>query len=411
MFPRVWYQNFSRIALPRSIIPRITIPSSNQWMWKRETVQHFSKFFSPCFYSTNQEEISNIQTAQEESQDAAYLEKLAFQYMDNGQYDKAVSVLETVLGIIREEELVPAKQEEKAELLKLKATVLGNIGFVYSQMQDYDSSMQFYIEALKLDPHNYILLSNAGVLFHQNSKLREAIAMYEQALQIQPEDSMIRYRYAQALIQETKNAEKYEEQLRLCVATDLDNFIEPYGDLAIALARNNPDEALQIAQEMQAKNKDKKSVLPYHVKAYILAVNERYDEAVEVYSEAIEINPQDFESYFNIALLKEKQNDLDTALQFVAMTLELNPENTNAVSVLSRLLEKIGREDEAEAMLKQYAEKHPKNGYLITHLAATLIRLKKFDEAQELIDDFNSKYPEMSELMKPVQDVLNANRE
>ena len=65
----------------------------------------------------------------------------------------------------------------------------------------------------------------------------------------------------------------------------------------------------------------------WHFKGSAWANLRKYDKALECYEKAISINPQYSESYFNLGLLYEQQNDKQTACTYFLKAEELGKSN------------------------------------------------------------------------------------
>jgi tetratricopeptide (TPR) repeat protein len=67
----------------------------------------------------------------------------------------------------------------------------------------------------------------------------------------------------------------------------------------------------------------------WHFKGSAWANLRKYDKALECYEKAISINPRYAESYFNLGLLYEQQNDKQTACTYFLKAEELGKSNMN----------------------------------------------------------------------------------
>lgn len=67
----------------------------------------------------------------------------------------------------------------------------------------------------------------------------------------------------------------------------------------------------------------------WHFKGSAWANLRQYDKALKCYEKAISINPRYAESYFNLGLLFEQQNDKQTACTYFLKAEELGKSNMN----------------------------------------------------------------------------------
>jgi tetratricopeptide (TPR) repeat protein len=82
----------------------------------------------------------------------------------------------------------------------------------------------------------------------------------------------------------------------------------------------------------------------YSLRGQILGRQGKYDSAVLDLKRAIELNPQDSESHFNLALTYMFKCELNSALSSVECVLELNPNDGEAFSLFQHLIQELRQE-------------------------------------------------------------------
>ncbi len=80
-----------------------------------------------------------------------------------------------------------------------------------------------------------------------------------------------------------------------------------------------------------------------------LYADEKYDEAIEVYNRALEIDPKFTDAVHGLAMCYQAKGDLDAAIELTKRYLEQEPEDILAFTNLSMFYQKKGMIKEAEA--------------------------------------------------------------
>jgi tetratricopeptide (TPR) repeat protein len=80
-----------------------------------------------------------------------------------------------------------------------------------------------------------------------------------------------------------------------------------------------------------------------------LYADQKYDEAIEVYNRALEIDPKFTDAVHGLVMCYQAKGDLDTAIELTKRYIEQEPEDILAFTNLSMLYQKKGMIKEAEA--------------------------------------------------------------
>ena len=113
---------------------------------------------------------------------------------------------------------------------------------------------------------------------------------------------------------------------------------------------------------------------------------ERYGEAAEAYSRALELAGEpvagDWFLYYARGISYERTDNWDKAYADFRMALKLNPNQPQVLNYLGySLLEKNIKLDEALDMIERAVSAVPNDGYITDSLGWALYRLRRFDEA------------------------------
>ena len=79
-----------------------------------------------------------------------------------------------------------------------------------------------------------------------------------------------------------------------------------------------------------------------------LYADDKYDQAIETYKKALEINPKFTDAVHGIAMCYQAKGDLDMAIEVTKKHIEQDPEDILAFTNLSMFYQKKGMIQEAE---------------------------------------------------------------
>jgi len=67
-----------------------------------------------------------------------------------------------------------------------------NLGIAYKMLHKKDEALDYYNQALALEPNDYEILANIGSLYYDNGVYEKAVEFFLRALQIK-EDGILRF--------------------------------------------------------------------------------------------------------------------------------------------------------------------------------------------------------------------------
>jgi tetratricopeptide (TPR) repeat protein len=161
-----------------------------------------------------------------------------------------------------------------------------------------------------------------------------------------------------------------EVQIRMARLEAVDDDIDAARERLRRLRLSQPEQAQRL----------------FLVEGEILAQVDRHDEAYALYSNYLEINPQDEEILYARALIAEHLGLLDQAETDLLTLLEQDPDNTRALNALGyTLADRTDRYQEALAYIEKALQQTPDDPAVIDSMGWVLYRLGRLQEAREYL--------------------------
>jgi tetratricopeptide (TPR) repeat protein len=243
---------------------------------------------------------------------------LGLEFLNRGQYEKAIAEFDQVLKIDQENQnayinlgAAYATQEQyqeaaealqKAiELVPERALPHFHLGIIFERLGDTEQAIVAYQNALDLDPYLVSAYYNLGLAYHSLERWAEAIFVFERLLDIEP------------------NSAEAHNSLGL-VYLQLQLFPQAIYEF---------QEALQL---------DPQSAPALSNLGLAYLNNEQIDRAIPPLERAAEIAPDFAPARFNLGVAYLESGFNDKALVELAIAAELDPDNEEA----RRLIKEIG---------------------------------------------------------------------
>jgi tetratricopeptide (TPR) repeat protein len=220
--------------------------------------------------------------------------------------------------------------------------------------------------------------SNLGFDLEREGKIEDAISQYEQAIRINPNSAMARFRLGIALVEIGKPEDavrQYEAALRL--------------DPKLDGAHNNMGMALlQIGRAQEAIDHFQQAVRIYPAFAeahnnlgLALAQTGRRQDAIRQYEQAIQIQPDFSEAHYNLGNAYLQLGDPGNAVPEYEQAIRIRPDNADAHNNLGLALAQLGAMQRAIAHYQQALRIKPDFAAAQYNLRSALERTGKLQEA------------------------------
>jgi serine/threonine protein kinase/Tfp pilus assembly protein PilF len=219
-----------------------------------------------------------------------------------------------------------------------------------------EEALAAYEQAVQLDPHLALAYEGKGNALYYCNRFEEALAAYEQAIQLDPHLAKAYDGKGWALW----HLKRYEEALKAFdSATDLDshNFSAHHGKGNVLFELRRYQEAAAAYQE--AIRRKPRLIFAYFGKGNALFEIRLYNEALAAYEEAIQRDPRFAYAYNGKANSLWRLNRYEDALAAYDQAISSDPSTALYYRNKGRLLKSLGKIKEAE----QAFEKARQLGY------------------------------------------------
>ncbi len=233
-----------------------------------------------------------------------------------------------------------------------------NLGNALYDQGKLEEAIASYQQAIQLNPSYSIAYISLGNALYNQGKLEEAIASYQKAIQLNPSDAIaIAYiNLGTALLAQEKLEEaiaNYQKAIQLNP-----NYINAYIGLGLAKYDQGKLE-VAIANYQQAIELDPNYALPYNGLGAAKYNQGKLEEAIANYQKAIQLNPNYAIAYNNLGLALRNQGKLEEAIASYEKSIQLEPSHADVYNGLGYTLQQQGELEEAIQQYKLSLEIDP----------------------------------------------------
>jgi tetratricopeptide (TPR) repeat protein len=290
-------------------------------------------------------------------------------------------------------------------------------GRIFLELGRYDEAEEAYGEAIKLNETMEPALFDLGSLYQMEKAHEKAAAIYEKLLGFHPNNALVRERLIGIYYQMGKKSEadRHMEEIKKGSAPGdprrqslgliylqqgmLDESIEelelilsgwPEDDKTrfyLATAYEEKGETDKALEQFRMINQESSyyTTAQIHI-AYILNIQEKSDEAIEIVEQAIEDDPERVELYLLLSSFHESRKDYDNAMRALEAGLLKTGADGELHFRMGVILDKTGRKDESIAQMRKVVELEPNHADALNYIGYTFAEQGiRLDEAETLI--------------------------
>ncbi|AHH10370.1 tetratricopeptide repeat protein [Borrelia coriaceae] len=263
-----------------------------------------------------------------------------------------------MLASVNEEQKNFKKAEEiyeKIANLTNKAEDYYKVGIIKFKLKKYEESIKAFDKTISINPKHKKAHTNKGTSLILSNKPKQAIEAFKKATTIDPNYDTAYYKKG---IAEEQNDDKQNAFLSFKKAYEITK--NPHYALKAGITANHIGDfknSEKYLDKASTSIKEKNDIMFYNL-AIAKFENNNLNESLQSINNALEINPEKPEYLYlkaSIYLTKENYNE---AIPLYNTVILKNPENITAYINLARAYEKLGNEQKAIAILEKISNKN-----------------------------------------------------
>ncbi|MBF0358929.1 MAG: tetratricopeptide repeat protein [Magnetococcales bacterium] len=249
-------------------------------------------------------------------------------------------------------------------------------GISFHQSGQLDKAIDYYKKAIKIDPENFIALSNMGFALYSTEKLEEAAVALKKAITISPDFADAYSNLGNTLKKQGKFKEAVASfQKAIALKPD---YAEAHSNLGnVRQEQDKLDLAVASYQKAIALKPDYAEA--HYNLGNIRKEQGKLDLAVASYQKATSLNPDYAEAYNNLGVVVKEQGDLDGAVINLTKAIAIKGDYADAHFNLGNTLREQGKLDLAVASYQKAISIQPDFADTHFHLAIALNSQGKLD--------------------------------
>ena len=269
-----------------------------------------------------------------------------------------------------------------------------NLAGTYHELSELDAAVKSYNNSIKIQPEFDEAHNNLGNVYREQGRLNEALASFKKALKISP--GYLEAHYSMGLVfQEIGRLAEAVGKFKKVLSIKPE-FAELHINVGVLLQElDKKEEALQHFEK--AINIKPDSVEANNNLGNIFRDKNIIDKAIQYYKRAISLKPDYFEAIFNLGVIYQEQNQFKKALKIYKKALSYNPNYLEALNNIGVTYKELGKLNESVESLSKALLINPNYIEANYNLGATYLELQQYDSALKQYQASLSLNPQYAE--------------
>ncbi|MBF0101037.1 MAG: tetratricopeptide repeat protein [Desulfobacterales bacterium] len=337
----------------------------------------------------------------------------AFLYLRQKKHEDALSLLEAIIQkdpknieaieitanlkqVLKQDPIqIAALYEKVIQLDPQKENVYLLLGEIYIRADELDKAMVIYKKLVKYFPESYAGYYYLGKIYAQQNQFQEAEKAFLKTLELEenleaPHFDLIEIYKAQNLT--PKVIQEYQTIINL----NSNNYVAK-AELACWYSfLNETQKASEIFDKLGKEINENPSMINKMIQYYLS--QKRFDEAMNVFENMLEVNPSNSEIHFAIALTFDGMDQKEKAIDHLSKVKSTSINYQRAVIHQALLYKEIGKNDKAIHLLEKIAQNYEADTDMIIFLSSLYEEENQYEKAETLLADMIEKDAENTKL-------------
>lgn len=263
----------------------------------------------------------------------------------------------------------------------------GHLGTIYYNREELDKAEHHFREALRVIPEEAKYLYNLGIILQQKNENEEATKLFSRAVQAGSNDPEI-YTYIAESFRKLKLNKLAIESLKkgLELKPDSVDLLFPLADLYYEEGDLGNAELI-LKRIVSRTGSDSYTETALVNLGIILDDMERYAEAIDLYSKALAINPENENAYYHLGISYKNAGKAVMAIQTWKRALMNNSGSVKIKKALGDFYMEKGYKNEAADIYEQIVKSNPDDYKSKLSLASIYIDKKNYDSAKGVLNN------------------------
>ncbi|MCR4822992.1 MAG: tetratricopeptide repeat protein [Treponema sp.] len=325
---------------------------------------------------------NQIQKTDSENLDA--LIAVAGIYRRQKKYEESIGVLEQAL--------VTCEENPKS-----RAKISYNLGFTYRQMGNYNDAINCFEEVVEENPSDVLANNHLGAIYALQGKHDKAIEAYNRGLKYDINHPILQFNIAKsyAEIGEITKAQTFFEGA-LRAKPGWTEAIEAYADLL--LGENKVNEADEVVTQALKINPD--DVKMHTAKGNVYNRQSIYEDAENEYKKALNGDNEYKNALTGLAHSLEKQGKMDEAIETISKAENLNPKDTKILKQSAYIHLSADKLDEAYSRIEKLQKVDKNDLQTLNLLGQYYICNDQADKAENCFASIKKINPDYNEVYR-----------
>lgn len=260
-----------------------------------------------------------------------------------------------------------------------------NLGKAYAKQEEYEESIYYYEEALRLSPNSLPGLKDLGMVYINLGQQEKALYYYAEAVHHYPKDIAANF----------KLGEVYETM------GDMDNAIKQFSQVI------NLDPSIAMAYYNIGVISAKKGEVDKAIQYFSRALRVNPNNAPQHFKQALRINPDPYKARMFLTQVLDYTKKMDEMIERLEQKRLKEPENPDVLHKLAVLYSLCGENGKALNMLFAFVKVQPDNPDGYYNIACIYARQNNINESIRWLQESFAKGFNDVELLAADNDLEN----